>query len=95
VAHPRPIAYFIHPTAVVILAVPYACLLFCDRREITRRKLFFFVLWCAIVIAVNSIWIIPLFEYAREDRDEIVLPDVGAGVSRVFSSVRGARPLSA
>ena len=59
-----PIAYFIHPTAVVILAVPYACLLFCDRREITRRKLFFFVLWCAIVIAVNSIWIIPLFEYA-------------------------------
>jgi hypothetical protein len=59
-----PLAYFIHPTAVVILAAPYVCLVLCDRREITRRKVLLFVLWCAIVILVNSIWIIPLFEYA-------------------------------
>ncbi len=59
-----PLAYFIHPTAVVILFVPYACLLLCDRREITRRKLLLFGLWCLIVIVVNSVWIIPLFEYA-------------------------------
>jgi hypothetical protein len=59
-----PLAYFIHPTAVVILAVPYVCLLLCDRREITRRKLLLFALWCSIVIVVNSVWIIPLLEYA-------------------------------
>ena len=60
-----PVAYFIHPTAVVILAVPYACLLLCDHREITLRKFLLFVVWCVIVIVVNSIWIVPLFEYAQ------------------------------
>lgn len=59
-----PVAYFIHPTAVVILAVPYVCLIFFARREITLKKTLLFMLWCAVVVLVNSIWIIPLLEYA-------------------------------
>lgn len=59
-----PLAYFIHPTAVVILSVPYACVIFCARRSVTPRILLFFLLWCLVVVAVNSVWIIPLLEYA-------------------------------
>jgi hypothetical protein len=59
-----PVAYFIHPTAVVILAVPYVCLIFFAHREITLKKTLLFVLWCAVVVLINSIWIIPLLEYA-------------------------------
>jgi hypothetical protein len=78
-----PLAYFIHPTAVVILAAPYACLLLCDRREITRRKLLLFVLWCLIVIVVNSVWIIPLLEYAPAKTE-----------TRAFFQTSGARELA-
>lgn len=59
-----PLAYFIHPTAVVILSVPYTCVIVCARRSITPRVLLLFLLWCLVVVAVNSVWIIPLLEYA-------------------------------
>ncbi len=60
-----PVAYFIHPTAVVILAVPYVYLILFARREITVRKTLLFMLWCVLVVLVNSVWIVPLLEYAH------------------------------
>ena len=60
-----PVAYFIHPTAVVILTVPYVCLIVLARREITVKKTLLFMLWCAVVVLVNSVWIVPLLEYAH------------------------------
>ncbi len=59
-----PLVCFIHPTAVVILAVPYTCLLVFKRRGITIKTVFLFMLWCVVVIVVNSVWIVPLFQYA-------------------------------
>lgn len=59
-----PLAYFIHPTAVVILSVPYACVILCGRRSVTLKTSLLFVVWCLIVVVVNSLWIVPLLEYA-------------------------------
>jgi hypothetical protein len=59
-----PLACFVHPTAIVILVAPYVCLVVVNRRSITLKTVLIFLLWCVIVIAVNSIWLVPLFEYA-------------------------------
>jgi hypothetical protein len=60
-----PVVYFVHPTAVVILAAPYAALIVLERRNLDARKLLVVASWCVLVVMVNSIWIIPLFEYAQ------------------------------
>ena len=67
-----PLAFFIHPTAAVLLPVPFIALFATARwrgaagevrRMETRRLLIRLGVWCALVIAVNAIWLVPFFRY--------------------------------
>ncbi|MBN2184755.1 MAG: hypothetical protein JW746_05460 [Candidatus Krumholzibacteriota bacterium] len=67
-----PLAFLIHPTAAVILPIPFIALFLAQRRlSIPGRKdreweiriLFRLVLWCLIIILVNLVWLIPFFRY--------------------------------
>jgi len=65
-----PLSFFLHPTAAVILPVPLITIFILERRLFRRenRKMLFkvslgFLAWCALVLAVNAIWLVPLFRY--------------------------------
>ena len=67
-----PLAFLIHPTAVVLLPVPFIVLFFVERflvpagenyRKWKLKLLAKLVAWSLLVIAVNAIWLIPLFRY--------------------------------
>lgn len=67
-----PLAFFIHPTAAVILPIPFLALFFSERRLSlpgktprghNKRLLARLVAWCLLVIAVNLIWLVPFFRY--------------------------------
>ncbi len=60
-----PVVCFVHPTAVVLLAVPYASLVLFEHRNLNVRKSLVIGAWCAAVVVVNSIWILPLIEFAQ------------------------------
>ncbi len=67
-----PLAFLVHPTAAIILPVPFLAL-FCarrffageeeERRLRARRLLGRFLAWCLIVLAANALWLVPLFRY--------------------------------
>ncbi len=55
-----PVAFLIHPTAVVALAVPFVMLFVMERKRLTSKKALGFLLWCGVVIVVNLIWVLPM-----------------------------------
>lgn len=67
-----PVAFFIHPGALVLLPVPFLALMLTERRSVppgpARRTWDLRILrrlaaWCALVIVVNIFWIVPLVRY--------------------------------
>jgi len=67
-----PIAFFIHPTSLVLLPVPFLALYFSARRHHPdgtvrkaweKRTLAGFALWCSIVLAANAFWLAPVVGY--------------------------------
>ncbi len=58
-----PLTFLIHPTAVVMLPVPFAVSLGIDRRLWSRRKWLILAAWCAAVLVLNVMWLRPFFEY--------------------------------
>ncbi|MBN2070754.1 MAG: hypothetical protein JW814_04785 [Candidatus Krumholzibacteriota bacterium] len=67
-----PLAFFLHPTAAVILPAPFIALFFSERRLVIpgiehrqweKRILLRMLLWCLLVIVINLAWLIPLFRY--------------------------------
>jgi hypothetical protein len=58
-----PITFLVHPTALVILLVPFVVILATARPPLTFRRSVTFGVWCAVVLAVNAVWIVPLLEY--------------------------------
>jgi hypothetical protein len=58
-----PLAFLIHPTAVVTLPVSFAVAIGIDRRSWSPRKWLLLVLWCVLVLFVNSPWLVPFFKY--------------------------------
>jgi hypothetical protein len=67
-----PLAFLIHPTAAVILPVPFLAL-YCagksrwmpgsEGRASEARLIGRFFVWCALVLAVNAFWLVPFFRY--------------------------------
>lgn len=65
-----PLSFLVHPTAAVILPVPFIAVLVARRRERAasagrgaRRAAGLLALWCGLVLAVNAIWLVPLLRY--------------------------------
>ncbi|MBN1163408.1 MAG: hypothetical protein JXB45_02405 [Candidatus Krumholzibacteriota bacterium] len=67
-----PLAFFIHPTAAVILPPAFLALFFTDRRAVPpgrehlrweRRVLSKLALWCLLIVGANALWLIPFFRY--------------------------------
>ncbi|MEE9269091.1 MAG: hypothetical protein V3V49_02415 [Candidatus Krumholzibacteria bacterium] len=55
--------FFVHPTAVVVLPVPVCLVLICGRRRFTPRRVWLLLLWWMVVVAVNLVWIVPMFQH--------------------------------
>ena len=88
-----PLAFFIHPTAAVLLPVPFLALFLIGRRRVApgaaRRRwemgrFIRIVVWCIAVVAVNAVWVIPFLRYLS-----IKIP------SETFFQIEGARGLAA
>ena len=86
-----PLAFLIHPTTVILLPVPFIVLFLVERRVVRARekyrkwilRLFArLVAWSLLVIAVNAIWLVPLFRYL-----DIKVP------SKTFFQIDGIRGL--
>ncbi len=65
-----PLTFFLHPSAVVLLPVPFITTLLAERRVILSeegkppvRLAAELLVWCLLVIAVNAIWLVPLLGY--------------------------------
>lgn len=67
-----PVAFLIHPTAAVLLPIPFLTLFLIERRAVTvgethgrweLKLLARLVAWCLLVLAVNAIWLAPFFRY--------------------------------
>ncbi len=67
-----PLAFLVHPTAAVLLPVPFLALFLAkgsrgltgsDRRARERRLFGRFIAWCLLVLAVNAFWLVPFFQY--------------------------------
>jgi len=67
-----PLAFLVHPTAAVLLPVPFIVILLLKSgsdggraaRPVTQGPLLIKLAgWCLLVIAVNAIWLVPLFRY--------------------------------
>ncbi len=76
-----PLVFLIHPTAVIPLAVPFL-VLFLAQRGWQRDRLLRLAAWCLAVVAVNAIWLVPLFRYM-----DIRIP------SEIYFQIRGLRGL--
>jgi hypothetical protein len=58
-----PVAFLIHPTAAVILPVPFVATAAAARGRIDGKLIARFLAWCGLVIVVNSIWLVPMFRF--------------------------------
>jgi hypothetical protein len=88
-----PLTFLVHPTAAVLLPIPFIALFIVQRLRIADGRLryawakgilFRLILWCIIVFAVNAIWIFPLMKYL-----DIKLP------SQTFLQIKGITGLMA
>ncbi|MBD3179474.1 MAG: hypothetical protein GF417_07600 [Candidatus Latescibacteria bacterium] len=65
-----PLVFFLHPTAAVLLPIPFIATFLADlrtglgrdRRWIGKMSLIF-AGWCLLVLAANAIWLLPLLRY--------------------------------
>jgi hypothetical protein len=57
-----PLAFLVHPTGIVTLAVPFLVLIVIEHRSLTIRKALLFTAWCFVVLAVNAMWIWPMVQ---------------------------------
>jgi hypothetical protein len=57
------VAFLIHPTAAVMLPVPFAVSIGIDRRLWGFRRWLLLIGWCAAVVIVNMMWLKPFFAY--------------------------------
>jgi hypothetical protein len=59
-----PIAFFIHPTAVVLLPIPFIALIITERNRFRIPDLVLkLAAWCLAVVVINAIWLVPLLRY--------------------------------
>jgi hypothetical protein len=67
-----PIIFLVHPTAAVLIPIPFIAVFLLQARQMqdkflrsrwAKRVLLQLILWCSLVFAVNAIWIIPLVRY--------------------------------
>lgn len=67
-----PLAFLIHPTAAILLPVPFLALFLIERRAVPAgdkhrkwelRLIARLVAWCLLVLAVNAVWLVPFFRY--------------------------------
>ncbi len=67
-----PLACFIHPTAAILLPVPFVALFVAARARVPagpmrrawyRRVAARLALWCLLVLAANAVWLVPLIRY--------------------------------
>ncbi len=67
-----PLAFLIHPTAAVLLPIPFISLFFVERRAVQAgaihgrwelKILVRLVAWCLLILTVNAIWLVPFFRY--------------------------------
>ncbi len=67
-----PLAFLVHPTAAVLLPIPFISQFFVERRAVRSgaihgrwelKILVRLTAWCLLVIAVNAIWLVPFFRY--------------------------------
>jgi len=57
-------AFLIHPTAAVLLPVPFAFSIGADQRLWRTRRWILLIAWCLLVVFINMVWLKPLFQYA-------------------------------
>ena len=69
-----PLAFFIHPTAVVFLPISFITLFFAERFFSPRKRAYMkwtkrlsarMAVWSFLVIALNAVWLIPFFQYIK------------------------------
>lgn len=60
-----PFAFLIHPTAVVMLPVPFLVAIAIDHRQWRLGTFLLLLVWCLGVIFVNYLWLEPFFKYIR------------------------------
>ena len=67
-----PLAFLVHPTAAVLLPVPFIAAFIAARRTVPagpahrrweRRVLAGLVAWSALVLIANAVWLLPLYRY--------------------------------
>lgn len=65
-----PLSFLVHPTAAVILPVPFLAVALARRGERrggpgrgAKRAASLLALWCLVVLAVNAIWLAPMLRY--------------------------------
>lgn len=58
-----PLAFLIHPTAAVLLPVPFLALFLAKRGRGMRRLCGRILAWCLLVAAANAFWLVPFFRY--------------------------------
>ena len=58
-----PVAFLVHPTAAVMLPVPFAFSIGINWRSWRPRNWILLIAWCAAVVFINMMWLKPFFEY--------------------------------
>jgi hypothetical protein len=58
-----PLAFMIHPTALVLMPIGFIGVMAMDRRHIRSIRPALLFLWCVLVVAVNAIWLVPMVRY--------------------------------
>ena len=65
-----PLAFFLHPTAAVLLTLPFITVFLLEIRtqkskeeKWLRPASIRFLGWCLLVLAVNAVWLVPLLKY--------------------------------
>jgi hypothetical protein len=57
-------AFLVHPTAVLMLPVPFSFSIGVHRRVWGIRKWMLLIAWCLLVVFINMVWLKPFFRYA-------------------------------
>jgi len=81
------LSFFVHPTAVVILPALLIAVAITERRHIKSKRAAEFILWCAAVLAVNAVWLIPFFsniKYKTSSTAYFQLQGAGDTLSLLF-----------
>lgn len=61
-----PVTFLVHPTAIVVLPVPFLLIVALSRRLWTVARAVRLLVWCAAVVVVNLIWLVPFANFISE-----------------------------